>query len=604
MARAGGRRGFTLVEVLVVLAILVLLFALLFAPMIVGLDMVTDGRVRTNMQDALRGAMEQVRRDLSDAVHVYPMPTMRLAGEDGTLGNADDEPVTDFSQIVILKAARDENSQLITPIRPSVDSDGDMEAVRYVVKLVDPEETWSSDNPFALYRQQGYYRWDAATEQYEFGGKGGAAFEAENILTPRTGADIPPTSTICRTCGTAAVGYVTSCPGDCSKDTQDLVYLHSGIRFVPERIEGETLTASEHNTLYTAKHGAWFGYVSDPDISSEGAIALPDAGLDLLASQLQPRIIAYRMYKYDEPGRSFSRTARDSYASDSRLYDSDETPSFMRLRWNPHTGIVRVGEYESVKIAVHADDAETPPVRGAGSVCRLTITDDQGTTTDATDDKVDEYDASGDRSGGSRLTSIEPIWGNRPPSGWQDPIMPVGFIIHPQDADGSDAASAAVPAKVVPNGVHVRITMTLNDADSTVRRAEYTLTDVIDQEQIGRYQFAQYQSPDDRQCEVRFNRWEPPSPDQSTAGSLAGYEIEILYYYRRNFDSEADSNSNIDDIIVVDYSTAELINVTLTLNQFVDPEPLEEDGDILVVPSDMRVSKVVMHDQVQVRNVR
>ncbi|MBP8950929.1 MAG: prepilin-type N-terminal cleavage/methylation domain-containing protein, partial [Armatimonadetes bacterium] len=63
MRIAGGRcTGFTLIEVMVALAIMVILFALLFAPMIAGLEWVSSGRANVGMQDACRYAMEQIRR--------------------------------------------------------------------------------------------------------------------------------------------------------------------------------------------------------------------------------------------------------------------------------------------------------------------------------------------------------------------------------------------------------------------------------------------------------------------------------------------------------------------------------------------------------------
>ncbi len=571
MTRTAARRGFTLVEVLVVLAILVLLFGLLFMPMMVGLDMATEARIRSNMQDSVRLAMEQICRELSDGVYVYEIPTILLAGEDGSLGTADDEAVTDYSQVIFVKTQRDANGQLLTPIRPMTDSDGDMVAIRYLVKLIDPEVTWYSDNPFALYRQEGVYLWDDTQQEYVFGSRDATGVfepgvpETENILTPKTGADMPPTSTVCKACGTTAVGYLTYCPGDCSDTEHDLVYLHSGTKFAPERIEGDTLSASEYNTLYTARHGSWRGYPND------GSTFLDDIDWTTFTSQVHPRI---RLYRYGTGG-SYSEVALDTYGT---------ATSDVNLRWNAHDGTVRIGDYEIVLISVAAADLASPPTRGGSDFYEITITDQN-------DANVDNYDAAGSLSG-SRATSVVPIYGASP-SAWQDPLMPIAFTIYPDDADG---AASPVDAKVVPDSVHVRIAATLTDG--TVRRAEYTLTDVFDQDQIGQFQFAQYQASDDRECEVRFNRWDPPSPEMF--GSLSSYEIEILYYYRRNFDAI----SNRDDMVVVDYSTAELMNVTLTLNKFTDPEPYKSGEDNLVVPADVKINKVTMHDQVEVRNIR
>ncbi len=566
MTKIAARRGFTLVEVLVVLAILVLLFALLFMPMMVGLDMATEARIRSSMQDSVRQAMEQICRELSDAVYVYEIPTIALA--------TGDEVVTDYSQVIFVKAERDAEGRLLTPVRPEMqawDDEGvtryDMVAIRYVIKLINPEATWGPDNPFALYRQEGIYSW----EDRDFGSRNSTgAFQAgvpdtQNILTLKTGADIPPTSTVCRTCGATAVGYVTACPGDCDETDQDLVHLHSGIRFAPERIEGETLTASEYNTLYTAKHGSWRGFPND------GTTFLDDIDWTTFISEAHPRI---RLYRYNAGG--YSEVALDSYGT---------ATSDVNLRWNAHDGTVRIGDYERVYITVNSDDASSPPARGAGQFCRITITDDNNAG------NVDEYDATGSLSG-ARATSVVPIYGAAP-SAWQDPVMPIAFAIYPDDVDG---ASSPVDAKVVPNSVHVRVAATLTDG--TVRRTEYTLTDIFDQDQIGQFQFAQYQASDDRQCEVRFNRWEPPSPEMF--GGLAGFEIELLYYYRRNFDDTSDR----DDIVVVDYSTAELMNITLTLNKFMDPEPFKLGEANLVVPSDVNINKVIVHNQVRIRNIR
>ena len=576
----GTRGGFTLVEVLVVLSILVLLFAMLFAPMMVGLDMVTDGRVRTNMQDALRMTMEQIRRDVSDGAYVYPTPTIRLAGANGTLGDGDDEAVTDYSQIVFVKAERDGEGKLQTPVRPAMhqwDDGGvtryDMAAIRYLVKLVDTTLPWNDANSFALYRQEGIYVWDDAEQKYVFGRRDSVGtFEPgvtdkENVMTPKTGVDIPPTSTVCTACGAASVGYMNECPAACGGTVDDLVYLHSGVKFSPERIEGDTLSASEHNTLYAAQRGNWMGF------GNNGTIFLPGTALSNLESQMQPRIVLQR---YDDATSSYGGIALDSYSA---------TRSGVNVRWNAADGTVRLGDYETVRVSVAAADLTALPSRGGNNFFQLTVTD-QGDPAN-----TDDYDSSGALAGG-RLASVVPIYGALP-SAWQDPLMPIAFAVYPDDADGT---ASSVTAKVVPDSVYVRITAV--QTDGTVRRAEYSLTETTDQEQIGEFQFAQYQAPNDRQCEVRFNRWSPPSPE--AFGSLSEYYIDIIYYYRRNFDA----TTNRDDIMVVDYSTAELLNVSLKLNQFADPEPYKTGEIALVVPSDLRISEVTLQSQIEVRNIR
>lgn len=570
MATAGRRRGFTLVEILVVLVILVLLFGLLFMPMMTGLDLARLGRVQTHMQDNVRDAMEWVRRDLSDAVYVYPSPVIVLAGPNDSLGDGDDEAVTDYSQIVFVKAARDTDGGLITPIAPERDSDGEMKAIRYLVKLGDSAAEWSDSNTFALYRQEGFYRWDPVEAQYVFGRKNAGVFEpgvpeSENAMTATRNMDIPPTSTVCPECGASTVGYCTECPAACG--STDVVHLHNSVRFAPERIVGDTLAASEFNTLYTAIYGNWRGLAND------GTTFLPGTALSPLESQMQPHI---RLYRHNQVAGSHQDVALDSMTA---------TRSNVRLRWSADQGTVRIGDYETVRVEVDPTDLGAPPARGGGHFYRLTVTDlgDASLT-----DSIDENGL----PAAARKTSVEPIYGDQP-TGWQDPLMPVAFAIHPDDADG---VASTTPAKVVPHSVVVRVVATL--ADGRVRRAEYSATGEYDQEQIGQYQFAQFQQGDDRGCEIRLNRWSPPSPEMF--GALSGFYIDILYYYRRNFEP----TSNRDDIVVADYSTAELMNISLTLSMYVEPEPYSGMADVMVVPSDNRAPSVTVRDQVKVRNIR
>ncbi|MCK4323906.1 MAG: prepilin-type N-terminal cleavage/methylation domain-containing protein, partial [Armatimonadetes bacterium] len=62
---AGG--GFTLIEVLVVMAIMVILFGMLFVPISTSIDMAREGQARTQMQQHLQMAMQRINRGLATA---------------------------------------------------------------------------------------------------------------------------------------------------------------------------------------------------------------------------------------------------------------------------------------------------------------------------------------------------------------------------------------------------------------------------------------------------------------------------------------------------------------------------------------------------------
>ncbi|MFO7945831.1 MAG: prepilin-type N-terminal cleavage/methylation domain-containing protein [Armatimonadota bacterium] len=577
-------RGFTLVEVLVVLSILVLLFALLFAPMMIGLDMAADARSQTKMQDSVRMAMEQARRELSNAVYVYPNPTVLLAGDDETLGTADDRVVTDYSQIIMVPAARDDDSgQLLTPLQPRTYADGTLRATRFLVKLVDPTQPYGIDNPFALYRQEGMYLWDPVEAEYVFGSEDSTGtFQAgvpdvQNVMTAVRGTDIPATSTVCTACGAQTIGYVSQCPADCGATSDQLHYLHRDVRFGPERITGETLDASEHNTLYTAQHGNWVG-LGD---SQDGNLILSASALSNLRTQLQPRIRAYR---YDGAAGAYDDLALDSATA---------TRSDINLRLQPRRGNIRIGAWEFVKITVDPGDLGSGGLAAnAMEFYDLTVTDvpDQAGQTETSD----SWDSSGS---GTRTTSVEPIYPSAPES-WQDPKMPVAYGIYPEHVDGT---SSDKPAKIVPGSLHVRMVYT--PSGTSQRYRDFTSTDVADQEDIGRLQYSLYMATDQTGAELRFNRWYPPTPEmfRNNAGvvDLDSFEIYIWYYYRRNFDPATAQ----DDIIVADYSTNEIINVNITLSQYEDPVPYTPGTQARIVPSDVSVPKVTMHDQIEVRNI-
>src|ERR1043166_5284195 len=64
-------RGFTLLELLVVMAITTILLGLIFGPMIQGFNLTNRARVQVLAQDTARQAMEIIQRDTANGVFVF-----------------------------------------------------------------------------------------------------------------------------------------------------------------------------------------------------------------------------------------------------------------------------------------------------------------------------------------------------------------------------------------------------------------------------------------------------------------------------------------------------------------------------------------------------
>src|SRR5438132_6754399 len=67
----GGRRGFTLIQLLVVMAITAILLGLIFGPLIQGFNLTNRARVQALTQDVARRAIEIGMRDVSNGVFVF-----------------------------------------------------------------------------------------------------------------------------------------------------------------------------------------------------------------------------------------------------------------------------------------------------------------------------------------------------------------------------------------------------------------------------------------------------------------------------------------------------------------------------------------------------
>lgn len=73
-------RGFTLVEMLVVLALTTLLLGLLFGPIFQSFKMTQRSQAMTELQETARLALEQMTREISDAMYIYDTWTEYASG--------------------------------------------------------------------------------------------------------------------------------------------------------------------------------------------------------------------------------------------------------------------------------------------------------------------------------------------------------------------------------------------------------------------------------------------------------------------------------------------------------------------------------------------
>ncbi len=634
---AARRHGFTLIEVLVVLAIMVILFGLLFAPMMTSIDMASQGRNRARMQDAMRLAIEQIKRDLNEAILIFPPETVRLPGPDGTYGTTDDQFLVNHSVLTLARPAKNAAGQVIEPLRLPVErvagpngvlGDGDdvwlTRVVRFAVhtpKMVQRvlpgsvqanlagvdqyyyvSTTPGKENPFVLYRQEGWVRYNAAAGIYEFGSyavpvDGGPTLEfiigrpdIENALSPTDRADFPVTTTVSRTSGAMAPGYIDvslNLENDPWDDTLanppaaygfspgdvNLVYLHSGVQFNPLHIAGEWLVPTADGVLYRAQHGNWLGYQSDGTYTLAQALAL---GL-LNNSELSPHIMVKR---YTDPANPANPPYASNVVVNSRL---GVVPAWPEVRWDARAGAVRIGHSFSATITVTNPNAPVTP----GAYFALSISDSEGGAV--------TYGTDGSSSGGSSI--VTPIYPALPTNA-QDPAMPIAFGIDPT------AGGLFPQAKIVKDSLRVWVGATYAGTGVT-QWTELSPTSDSNQQNIGMTQFCPYLTDaHGLTAQLRFNRWQPPGPPWfGPPGTLAaapdGFRIYIVGTIRRNFDPITYE----DDRVVVSYHTTEVMDIRLTLcgyQDLVDRNPAAPE--FVLVPEEAAPS-VTVHDQVQVRNL-
>jgi len=597
------RSGFTLVELLVVLAILVLLFGLLFAPMMTSLDMAREGQVRARMQDTVRQTMEDVQRTVSNAVHVLPLREVRPAAAPAL-------SYVDTSQLaVIVPNAGSLTGPLQPPVRPDPSAGTQwMRAVRYVVhprsgRIVRNDDVGVNfatyppgttaplsasqpssgvsyipevDDPFVLYRQVGILREvPRAQAEYGFGdrwyrfgslveqptGSGTYVFysnrpETENALSQASGCDVPCTGSVCDSCGVRYPGfreYSANCPA-CSAAV-GYTYLFDGVRFAPQHAANEQLQPLRDGTVYRAEHGGWTGYAH-----SDVTVAAPQ----LFPRLLDPRITVYR---YNSTTGGYTDLQYDSFSPGLR-----GTPQ-LDVRWDADNGSVEFGRF---------------------FLQTITLTDTGGAVNVAT--ATDQ----------AAMLPLE-----------SEPGVPPGRTLVPNGYQVTPAPTAII----LPDTVQVRAIVTFTDG--TQRQVDYVRTSQTEQSQIGAQQFAVKRAlppsaweswvPENwaLSMDVLFSEFPgtgPPGPAKfaQDAGrpvtDVRDVQLYIGYSARRNADIHSGASATArDDLVRVDYSTRNVMDVSFTLAEFVDYTE-DANGNYVLPAPPPKPQQAALHDTIAVRN--
>lgn len=617
-------QGFTLTEVLVVLAIMVILFGMLFIPITSSLEMVSTARHRSQMNQTMRLAMEQIRRELSDAVAIYLPEYLPLSsGPDATY-------LINYSNVTFIPAARDlVTGQVLMPLQ------GVAHVVRYMVHTPQStrnpqtvvadgvhylvEQPTTVDNPFVLYRQEGYMSElipgrNLFGSDYDEDGDGTADYflvgwpRSENALTPVRDADIPVTETIFlddnRIVLGSKEGYVE--PGDAGDGDffggsgERLVYIHGGIQFTPLRVEGERMRIGANNTVYTARYGNWLGQQDD---GTHSLSALPLIN----SSELRPRFVVERggsvILDTDpmDPVALLDDIRYDSQAGTASVWLLYPDPAIAQAVFdlttapippnpgNPWTvgyspsGAISGTDYEYTKPKTRAE----PLTDTAWQTTKWLPMTNTGTFTDGEDVTIDPGGVAEDLGAITAIVDGVGLWvtnslsanygpGTLVQANEKSAKTPSTYTITPQPAL-SPADKIIVPDSV-------RVWVEAWDEDTSRRYAlEYTRVQVADANDLraGQFWLEPTAANNYTTAKVHFanssGAYPPPSPEvPATYGAPSGFDwhdlttnakdyflIVVQYQYRRNFEPGVGANYRSADQIIVSYSTKEVYNIAL-----------------------------------------
>ncbi len=173
------RRAFTLVEMLVAMAVFSLLMAVVLVPLRVGLDSFHVGKARSATQSAAQSSLDQIERDLRRSVYVFPNAPLEGLTDKAPFTANDGQPYvkstdatdiatpvkgvcdkpasamawSDTARIDMILAKRDTQGRIMTPLKT-----GDT-----VVSYYSRRENLSApydpvDNPVVLFRAEYPFR--------------------------------------------------------------------------------------------------------------------------------------------------------------------------------------------------------------------------------------------------------------------------------------------------------------------------------------------------------------------------------------------------------------------------------------------------------------
>ncbi len=152
------RQGFTLVEILVSVAILAILFGLMFRPLLMGIEVLSIGRSEKRVQSSARRVINQLAEDLQQAVAVYPnlgVADLQTIGA----GNASDRWRTPQTARLDLVLPARAGGEVTAPVQPQhLGAVNEPKVVTWWVMRADPTLPYHpEDNPRRLYRAQHAY---------------------------------------------------------------------------------------------------------------------------------------------------------------------------------------------------------------------------------------------------------------------------------------------------------------------------------------------------------------------------------------------------------------------------------------------------------------